>query len=449
MAAFLRRSTAAAAAHLVSRHLRVLTREASSGLRVPSRARLGDPSDVPSILPILSQLSAGSLRGTPRWVPTPAPLSTQLEQRKRSASWLEITYPFSSDAELRDLYMLADGQSLRAGMFLEELDAFSADCSMRHADGYNADRPLTVVTAAHDGLSIFGDGSHSPLSARHDLRLRGAVVSVGSSSMEVQTDLLRVYWRGDEEVEELLGSCFTVMVARDGLTFGKAAVHQLRGGDPQSDAAARAAAARKTARRELAANALALKPPSPTEVPLLHELWRAARNVDEGPIVDGDVVHAAATHLPMAISEQRNLDIMQPAQRNMNGFMFGGYLMRKALEVAWLSAYRFTRTPPTFAGLDDVVFRKPVEVGKLVEYVGRVVYTAEDGSLRVFVEAHKLSLRTGQRDPTNEFHFVFRTRQDEHTSGGSALIVQPETYEEGMLYLEGRRRWLASTAAGP
>ena len=101
-----------------------------------------------------------------------------------------------------------------------------------------------------------------------------------------------------------------------------------------------------------------------------------------------------------------------------------------------------------FLSWSDVVFRKPVEVGKLVEYVGRVVYTAEDGSLRVFVEAHKLSLRTGQRDPTNEFHFVFRTRQDEHASGGVALTVQPETYEEGMLYLEGRRRWLASTAAG-
>ena len=32
-------------------------------------------------------------------------------------------------------------------------------------------------------------------------------------------------------------------------------------------------------------------------------------------------------------------------------------------QVAWLSAYRFARQPPTFVGLDDVVFKKPVEVG--------------------------------------------------------------------------------------
>jgi acyl-coenzyme A thioesterase 9 len=119
--------------------------------------------------------------------------------------------------------------------------------------------------------------------------------------------------------------------------------------------------------------------------------------------------------------------------------MFGGYLMRRALEVAWLSAYRFAKSPPVFTGLDDVVFRKPVEVGSLVEYIGRVVYTA-DGFLRVAVEAHKLSLRTDEREFTNEFHFIFHVSAEK--SGEAVPEVYPETYEEGMMYLEGRRRWL-------
>lgn len=330
-------------------------------------------------MPILAKLSEGSLRGTPAWVQN-APLdSPEITQRKRSASWLEITYPFSSDPELRDRYMLADGEGLRAGMFLEELDAFTGDCSMRHADGYNPARPLTVVTAAHDGLSIFGGGvgaSAHLLSAQHDLRLRAAVVSVGTSSMEVRTDLLRVTRHstdedvgtqqhgdgedgdGDDgdgeeaETEEFLGSCFTLMVARDASTFASAPVHQLHGGDALAEAMTRSSAARADARRALAANALALKPPSPSEVPILHEMWRSAAWHDA----------AAERRLPMAQSEQRALDLMQPAQRNMNGFMFGGFLMRRALEVGWLSAYRVAKQPPAFAGLDDVVFRKPVEV---------------------------------------------------------------------------------------
>ena len=112
--------------------------------------------------------------------------------------------------------------------------------------------------------------------------------------------------------------------------------------------------------------------------------------------------------------------------------------MRRALEVAWLSAYRVARQPPAFAGLDDVVFKKPVEVGKLVEYVGRVVYVGDDGSLRVCVEAHKVSIRTGVRDFTNEFHFIFSASSADQR----VPDVQPESYEEMMLYLEGRRRWV-------
>ena len=256
-------------------------RPTSSALRVPSGAQRGTPSDVAAVLPILSQLSRGALRGTPGWVPSPLP-GPGLVQRKRAASWLEITYPFASDPELAQFYQMSDGESLRAGMFLEELDAFSADCSMRHADGYNPQRPLTVVTAAHDGLSIFAEGHRSPLSSRHDLRLRGCVVGVGTSSMEVQTDLLRVHGGGREE--EYLGSCFTVMVARECEGFGKAAVHQLGGGDVRSEADAAADARRAATRRALAANALALKPPSPSEVPILHELWRSgAANPNPNP----------------------------------------------------------------------------------------------------------------------------------------------------------------------
>lgn len=135
--------------------------------------------------------------------------------------------------------------------------------------------------------------------------------------------------------------------------------------------------------------------------------------------------------------------------------------MRRALEVGWVSAYRFARSPPRFAGLDDVVFRKPVEVGATCEYVARVVFAASDGSLRVCVHAYTLELSTGERDMTNEFHLVFDGDAGGRGAGGVAPLassanetsehglppplppqVQPETYEEGMLYLEGRRRWM-------
>ena len=123
-------------------------------LRVPSTATRGTPADVPAVLPILAELSVGALRGTPAWVPSPALSSPEITRRKRSASYLEITYPFSTDEELRSLYMMADRDSLRVGMFLEELDAFSADCSMvsmkkcAHGGGGQKTNHAHVHTAA-------------------------------------------------------------------------------------------------------------------------------------------------------------------------------------------------------------------------------------------------------------------------------------------------------------
>ena len=63
---------------------------------------------------------------------------------------------------------------------------------------------------------------------------------------------------------------------------------------------------------------------------------------------------------------RNGLATVSASHRNMNGFMFGGYLMRRALEVGWLSAFKFGGRPTSFAGLDDVVFRRPVEVGAWV-----------------------------------------------------------------------------------
>ena len=293
------------------------------GLRFPKAARRGTPSDVSRVLPLLYELSVGARRGVPGWVPQP-PIPAALTTREPNASWLELTYPFSKDEELRHLYMLADGEGLRAGMFLEEVDAFSADCAARHADIYHPERPLSVVTAAHSGLSIFEN-----LSARHDLRLRGCVVSVGSSSMEVRTDLFRCDLSEDTgtaeasaghggAAEEFLGSCYTVMVARDRASFDSARVHGLMHDELGGGAEAAASSRRSAVRKALAANALAHKPPSEAEVPLLHALWMEARarevngssRADAGGGDDGDGSDAVM-RVPLASSEQRALEVMQ------------------------------------------------------------------------------------------------------------------------------------------
>lgn len=50
----------------------------------------------------------------------------------------------------------------------------------------------------------------------------------------------------------------------------------------------------------------------------------------------------------------------QPQQRNIHGRIFGGFLMRKAFELAFANAYAFAGSAPRFVEVDHVDFVKPV-----------------------------------------------------------------------------------------
>lgn len=54
--------------------------------------------------------------------------------------------------------------------------------------------------------------------------------------------------------------------------------------------------------------------------------------------------------------------ICQPQQRNLHGRIFGGFLMHRAFELAFSTAYAFVGQMPRFLEVDHVDFLKPVSV---------------------------------------------------------------------------------------
>lgn len=56
----------------------------------------------------------------------------------------------------------------------------------------------------------------------------------------------------------------------------------------------------------------------------------------------------------------RNSLICQPQQRNIHGRIFGGFLMRRAFELGFATAYAFAGNAPCFVEVDHVDFLKPV-----------------------------------------------------------------------------------------
>jgi acyl-coenzyme A thioesterase PaaI-like protein len=65
----------------------------------------------------------------------------------------------------------------------------------------------------------------------------------------------------------------------------------------------------------------------------------------------------------------------QPQQRNLQGRIFGGFLMRRAFELAHSAAYLFSAARPRTVTVDEIQFRAPVNVGDLLRFRSWVLRT--------------------------------------------------------------------------
>jgi acyl-coenzyme A thioesterase 9 len=99
-------------------------------------------------------------------------------------------------------------------------------------------------------------------------------------------------------------------------------------------------------------------------------------------------------------------------------------LIRQAYELAWINAYIYSKQRPNFISLDDNSFLKPVEIGSVVNFVSRVVYTAKN-TVQIRVEVEVINPTQGTTSITNVFQFSFMVP--------TRKLVVPETYEEAMM----------------
>jgi acyl-coenzyme A thioesterase 9 len=74
---------------------------------------------------------------------------------------------------------------------------------------------------------------------------------------------------------------------------------------------------------------------------------------DMPALADRDSILLRDTHLENSL-------ICQPQQRNIHGRIFGGFLMHRAFELAFSTAYAFAGLVPYFLEVDHVDFLRPV-----------------------------------------------------------------------------------------
>ncbi|GIL91073.1 hypothetical protein Vretifemale_18757 [Volvox reticuliferus] len=97
---------------------------------------------------------------------------------------------------------------------------------------------------------------------------------------------------------------------------------------------------------------------------------RAARRLQELPAL------APTDAVLMPSTCQHNTFICQPQHRNTSGRVFGGFLMRRAYELAFATTYMFGGVRPAFHKVEEITFTRPVDVGDLLRLTSTVVHAS-------------------------------------------------------------------------
>lgn len=309
---------------------------------------------------------------------------------------------------------------MRIGKILEDLDALAGNIAFYHVreepqeEGVEVVHPL-IVTASVDRIKLRKESPKMP----QDQVLSGRVTFVGTSSMEI-----RMHCTAAVETEPWLEAFFT-FVTMDPETKKPMHITKLL---PQNaaeqadfDLGAKKAALKKERRKQQRSTATnvqkhaeaLLKEAQPV---LLHMPSVAAQNA-----------------LLMSSTKMQNAMIAQPQVRNLHHRIFGGYLMRKAFELAFANAYVFAGARPVFREVDDVSFAAPVDVGDLLVFNSRVVYTSsnhqeEDGEpyplVHLEVETWVTVPEEAEAKLSNQFYFTFAITGDNYDASEQDEFVE-------------------------
>jgi acyl-coenzyme A thioesterase 9 len=339
--------------------------------------------------------------------------TTPLVAKSPTASVREKILPFGSDLQLREQYINYFGD-IRFGKLLEELDTIAAFVAYGHTNA--KENQLAVVTAACDRIDLL---DRLPIDA--DLRLKGSINWVGRSSMEVGVRIESKH--GDSY--QLVARAYFIMVARTGSDHA-APINPL---DLKTDEEKRRSIEgqkRQEQRKTLASQNYLKSPPAQEESRVLHDIFMQLKQMKANGVFMEKTMRQATL-------------LMQPQSKNVYNKIFGGYLMLESLELAWNTAYLYSQCYPLFLGVDHMSFYKPVEIGSIVSFNGVVIYT-NSSHMMVEVTAEVIHPKTGNKEITNVCYFTFKALDDDRNSQEVKRVL-PYTYEEGLKYLDGAKRY--------
>eukprot|EP00918_Siedleckia_nematoides_P020110 GHVU01042878.1.p1 GENE.GHVU01042878.1~~GHVU01042878.1.p1 ORF type:complete len:434 (+),score=29.76 GHVU01042878.1:167-1468(+) len=350
--------------------------------------------------------------------------------KKMKDSLQSALIPLGSNEDLRRKY-LNSHNLVRFGRILEDMDTMAGLICFTHNVEEGKDcmgtRPQSTVTACVDNISIHPERRFDPLK---DIRISGHMIHVGQSSMTV---LMQVDQELEGEWKKQIESTF-IMVARNPFTKGRAYANPLLVESAEEEELHRFGEGSRPSLEDEFSHQ-----PTSEELSVIHNIFLST--IDQKHKTFKLQVKPEHT-IWMKDTLLKNVIICFPEQRNIHGKIFGGFLMRQALELAWINACLYCKSRPVLLNVDDIMFRKSVDIGSLLYLSTQLTYTSGP-YMQLRVHAEVYVPETEERATTNTFHFTFIAREMPGQPRNDIIVstVLPSSYSEYMLFLEGKRHF--------
>ncbi|KAF5281694.1 hypothetical protein FQA39_LY17715 [Lamprigera yunnana] len=349
---------------------------------------------------------------------------SDLPPRTMQDSFASAIIPLN-DVFIRNKYVALLG-SVRVGRLLEDMDIFAVYICHLYILNPNVPTgnvtPYTIATARVDKI-IFTDISPKN---DEDIKLSGFISWVGSTSLEVMVWLERQI---DGQWKEITKAVF-LMVARDSLNIKGAVINPLIATNDEEATLLKGGDERKKMRLKATESHITKVIPTPSELQYCYELFTKTIDVDEMALTRQKLPPDSNWSDKCKMSQ---LVISHPEHRNLHNKVFGGFMMRLALEFSYGLGYHYTTLRPKFKYISDITFTKPVEINSLLQMHAQIVYT-EGNFFEVMVYAEQWDAEVKTKNVTNVFFFTYECT-------GKLAPVYPRSYMDAMQLIQGYRNF--------
>ena len=134
-------------------------------------------------------------------------------------------------------------------------------------------------------------------------------------------------------------------------------------------------------------------------------------------------------------------NLMEPQQANVSGNVHGGEIMKLMDNTAGIVAHRHARSNTVTARVDGLEFIKPIHIGNLVTFEGRLTYVGRS-SMEVLVEVYVEDLEVENSKKLALTGYFTMVALDEEEGPKKVPELLPETPEEEKLFSQGEERYL-------